>query len=78
MLAYMLLPDASPESLEKVYGKINPYVMDINRRYASRYSLAQVRKIISVLREYDVKSKGVESEAPDEELLMEMIYKILH
>lgn len=78
MLAYMLLPDNSPENLARVYGKINPYVMDINRRYASRYSLAQVRKIISVLREYDVKSKGVDSEAPDEELLMEMIYKILH
>ena len=78
MLAYMLLPDNSPENLERIYGKVNPYVMDINRRYASRYSLAQVRKIISVLREYDVKSKGVDSDAPGEELLMEMIYKILH
>lgn len=78
MLAYMLLPDNSPENLEKIYGKVNPFVMDINRRYASRYSLAQVRRIISVLREYDVKSKGVDSDAPGEELLMEMIYKILH
>ena len=78
MLAYMLLPDNSPENLERIYGKINPFVLDINRRYANRYSLAQVRKIIAVLREYDVKSKGVDSEAPDEELLMEMIYKILH
>ncbi len=74
----MLLPDMSPQNLEKVYGKINPYVMDINRKYASRYSLAQVRKIMSVLREYDLKSKGVDSDAPDEELLMEMIYRILH
>lgn len=78
MLAYMLLPEASRENMEKIYGKINPYVMKINQRYASRYSLAQVRKIISVLREYDVKSKGVDSDAPNEELLMEMIYKILH
>lgn len=78
MLAYMLLPDNSAQSLERVYGKINPYVMDVNRKYASRYSLAQVRKIMSVLREYDLKSKGVDSDAPDEELLMEMIYKILH
>lgn len=78
MLAYMLLPDNSDENLAKVYGKINPFVMNINRRYASRYSLAQVRRIISVLREYDVKSKGVDSDAPGEELLMEMIYKILH
>ncbi len=78
MLAYMLLPDQSQQNLEKVYGKINPFVMDINRKYASRYSLAQVRKIMSVLREYDLKSKGVDSDAPDEELLMEMIYKILH
>ena len=74
----MLLPDNSAQSLERVYGKINPYVMDINRKYASRYSLAQVRKIMSVLREYDLKTKGVDSDAPDEELLMEMIYKILH
>ena len=78
MLVYMLLPDNSPQNLEKVYGKINPYVMDINRKYASRYSLAQVRKIMSVLREYDLKSKGVDSDAPDEELLMEMIYRILY
>jgi DNA polymerase-3 subunit delta len=35
-------------------------------------------QIISYLREYDLKSKGVESNAPHGELMKELMFKILH
>ena len=38
--------------------------------------ITQLTYIISVLREYDVKSKGVDSNCEEGELLKEMIYKI--
>ncbi len=42
------------------------------------YTIPQLTRIISILREYDVKSKGVDSSSDDAELLKEMIYKIIH
>lgn len=78
MLAYHLAPDATADNLKRIYGNMNPYVLKINAQYAQRYSLEQLKKIISVLRVYDAKAKGVESVAPDEELLKELIYKIFH
>ena len=35
-------------------------------------------RIISILREYDLKSKGVDATKNDGDLLKEMIYKITH
>jgi DNA polymerase-3 subunit delta len=46
---------------------------------ARNYSFAKVTKIITYLREYDMKSKGLDdSGTPDGELLKELIFKILH
>lgn len=43
------------------------------------YSLAQTEKAIGILREYDLRSKGVENDsAPEGELLKEMVYRIMH
>ena len=78
MLAYQLAPDRSPQTIEQIYGKAHPYVIQINTSYAQRYSIPELRKIISLLREFDVKSKGVNSESSDEELLKELTYKILY
>lgn len=77
MLAYHLLPDKSPENLAKIYGS-NSYIQKINVAKAQKHNLPQLMKIISVLREYDAKTKGVDNAATDEELLKEMVYKILH
>lgn len=59
--------------------KINPYfVNDYAQAYAS-FPIAKSLRIISILREYDVKSKGVGNySATPGELLKEMIYRILH
>ena len=46
---------------------------------ARNYNLAKTQNVISVLKEYDLKSKGVDSDAtPEGELMKEMVYKILH
>lgn len=46
---------------------------------SAKYPLEKLFQVISILREYDLKNKGVGNEtADDNELLKEMIYKILH
>ncbi len=59
--------------------KVNPYfVNDYAQAFAS-FPIAKSLRIISILREYDVKSKGVGNySATPGDLLKEMIYRILH
>lgn len=77
MLMYHLSPDKSNEALRAIYGNLPPMILSKNVRYAQSHTIAQLTNIISVLREYDVKSKGVDSNSEEGELLKEMIYKIL-
>jgi len=76
LLAYNL-SDKSIEAKAKVFGK-NDYVQKINIQYAQNHSILELQKIIGTLREYDSKTKGVDSYLPDEELLKELVYKITH
>jgi DNA polymerase-3 subunit delta len=76
LLAYNL-SDKSVEAKAKVFGT-NPYIQKINVGYAQNHSVLELQKIIGILREYDAKTKGVESNLPDEELLKELVYKITH
>jgi DNA polymerase-3 subunit delta len=76
LLAYNL-SDKSAEAKAKVFGS-NIYVQKINTGYAQNHSVLELKKIISILREYDVKIKGVDSNLPDEELLKELVYKLTH
>jgi DNA polymerase-3 subunit delta len=76
LLAYNL-SDKSIEAKAKVFGN-NAYVQKINIGYAQNHSVLEKKKIIGILREYDAKTKGVESNLPDEELLKELVYKITH
>lgn len=78
MLMYHLLSDKSSDNLAQIYGHIPPTILSKNIQYAQNYSFAQLTNIIAVLREYDVKSKGVDTNCEEGELLKEMIYKILH
>lgn len=49
------------------------------KRTAHHYNLKNTQNVISILKEYDLKSKGVDSDnAPEGELMKEMVYKILH
>lgn len=57
---------------------VNPFIVPEYQTAANNYNLSKVVKIISILREYDLKSKGVDSTIPYSELLKEMTFKILH
>jgi DNA polymerase-3 subunit delta len=76
MLTYNL-SDKSLEAKNKIFGS-NAYVQKINVENAQNHSVIELQKIIGILREYDAKTKGVESNLPDEELLKELVYKITH
>lgn len=77
MVMYHLAPDKSNEALRTIYGNLPPMIMSKNVRYAQSHSMQQLTYIMSVLREYDAKSKGVDSNMDEGELLKEMIFKIV-
>ncbi len=58
---------------------INPYFMKDYTEGSKKYNAMKCANIISWLREYDMKSKGVgNSNISDGELLKELIFKIMH
>ena len=59
--------------------RCNPYFVKQYEAAARKYPAAKLVQIISILREYDLKSKGVEnSSASDGDLMREMIFKLAH
>jgi DNA polymerase-3 subunit delta len=57
---------------------VNPYFVKDYETYARNYSLPRTKKSISVLLDYDLKSKGLGSaDTEDGELLKEMVYKLM-
>lgn len=78
LLAYHSLKDKSNNSVAGVL-KINPYFVRDYQAAAREYSLSKTIQVISLLREYDVKSKGIGSlSASPGDLLKELVFKILH
>ncbi len=78
ILIYQCLQDKS-RSNAAVALSINPFFVNDYQLAASNYPFAKVVSIISLLREYDLKAKGVESvSVPDGELMKELIFRILH
>lgn len=59
---------------------VNPYFVKDFEVAARNYSLSKTFDIIGLMREYDLKSKGVDStgNTTDGELLKELLFKILH
>lgn len=59
--------------------KVSPFFVKDYQEAAQRYSPLKLVEIISILREYDLKSKGVDAgNIESGELMKEMIYRILH
>ncbi len=75
MLSYQL-SDKTAATASKIFGISNEWALKININQANAHSILELKKNIAILREYDAKSKGVETAASEEELLKEMIYKI--
>ena len=78
MLTYHYLPDKS-QSVAALALKINPFFVKDYEAASRKYPATKIIQIISILREYDLKSKGVgSSSASDGDLMREMTYQILH
>ena len=59
--------------------KINPKMVWQYKKAAQKYDPNKLARIIGYLREYDLKSKGMNNVGtPDGELLRELVFKILH
>ena len=77
-LLYHGLQDKSKSSVAKSLG-VNPYFVGDYVSAARNYPMRKVAQIIALLREADVKSKGVGfSGGKDADILKELLFKILH
>jgi DNA polymerase-3 subunit delta len=77
VLLYHYAKDKSPQSLARELG-VNPYFIKDYELAARGYNYSKSMQVISLLREYDLKSKGVGSNAVPGELMKELMFKILH
>jgi len=78
LLVYYGIKNNSKQEIAAALG-INPYFINQYETAAKKYSANKTMEIISLIREYDMKSKGVNSlSASDGELLKELVFKILH
>lgn len=77
IIKYHVTKDRSRNNVASVLG-INPFFVPVFQKAAKNYSYPRLREIISILREYDLKGKGVGSNVRGGELLKEMVFKILH
>ena len=76
ILTYHYLPDKSQAAAAL---KVNPFFVKQYEVSARKYPAPKIIQIISILRDYDLKSKGVgNSSASAGDLMREMIFKILH
>jgi len=75
VLTYHYLKDKSQAAKEL---GVNPYFIKDYEQAARSFDYGKTMQIISNLREYDLKSKGVESTAGPGELMKELMFKILH
>ncbi len=80
ILTYHHLADKSKNSAAAALS-IHPFFVNDYQVASRSFPVAKVIRILSLLREYDMKSKGVDSNAlyaSDGELMKELVFKILH
>jgi len=78
ILTYHFLEDKSQNAVASSL-QVNPYFVGSYVTAARRYPIKKVVEIMSILREFDMKSKGMGNVSSDmADLQKEMIYKILH
>ncbi|MCP4438956.1 MAG: DNA polymerase III subunit delta [Aureispira sp.] len=75
---YKFLTGVSESEAAREMG-VNSYFLKDYKRAAQTYSKQQLENVFTVLKEYDLRSKGVHnSSLPHSALLQEMLYKIMH
>jgi DNA polymerase-3 subunit delta len=77
ILKYHYVTDKSQAAREL---GVNPYFLKDYELAARNYNLGKTFEVISLLREYDLKSKGVDATGHTEhgELMKELVFKIMH
>ena len=76
LLVYHANPSADQKRMASLLG-VNPYFLNEYSIAAKNYSLRGVVRIISIIRDYDMYSKGVKIKKATPELLNELISKIV-
>ena len=78
IMVYQFLEDKSPKSAASIL-KVNPFFISQYQTAAQHYSKRQLFYIFEHLKDYDLKSKGVNNKSTTHGgLLKELIFKILH
>ena len=77
VLQYHYVKDKSPQNLARELG-VSPYFVKDFELAGRSFNYGKTMQIISLLREYDLKSKGVESTGTPGELMKELMFKIIH
>ena len=78
VLLYHFAPDKSKFVVAQVLG-VNPFFVDGYVNAAKNYNTAKLKSIFSYLKEYDLKTKGVDNIGVNNgELMKELMFKILH
>ena len=78
LLLFHYTKDKSKQNLAATL-KVNPFFVKDYESAAKRYSAAKLVEIISLLRLYDMRSKGYDGNTtPASELTRELVFKILH
>ena len=78
IVLYHTLAGQSPQVIASELG-INPYFVKDYAEAARFYPLKHATRAISILREFDLKGKGLGTNQTEEnELLKEMVYKLLN
>lgn len=71
-------PDKSKNGIAGLIG-VNPFLVDDYLKASQNYNIAKLVEIIALLREFDLKGKGLGSQNIDDgELYKEMVFRILH
>jgi DNA polymerase III subunit delta len=78
LLTFHYLTDKSKNNVAAVL-KVNPFFVKEYENSASKFNVSKTVQIISLLRTYDMKSKGFGDTGTDPgELLKELVFRILH
>ena len=77
LLIYHGLQDKSGVHVSKALG-IRPFFVTDYITAANHYPMRKVAKVISLLRDADIKSKGVGASQSQRDILKELLFKILH
>ncbi|MGV8878192.1 MAG: DNA polymerase III subunit delta [Sphingobacteriaceae bacterium] len=77
VLRYHYLPDKSAQYVARELC-VNPFFIKDYEQAARNYNYGKTMQVIGLLREYDLKCKGVDATADHGELMKELIFKMIH